>query len=66
MQTKMGGVQGSISGPTLWNILLDPLLKEVSEMGVHCQAFANDVVLIVSVDASLEIQGKANSVLAHA
>ncbi|KAG6438774.1 hypothetical protein O3G_MSEX000213, partial [Manduca sexta] len=43
--TSKGCVQGSIGGPTFWNLLLDPLLYELDRRGSHCQAFADDVVL---------------------
>ncbi|KAJ0178430.1 hypothetical protein K1T71_006253 [Dendrolimus kikuchii] len=46
--TTKGCVQGSIGGPTFWNIILDPLLHKLTGMGVHCQAFADDVVLTFS------------------
>lgn len=38
--TNKGCVQGSMGGPVLWNLLLDPLLKRLEERGVYCQAFA--------------------------
>ncbi|KPJ08991.1 Retrovirus-related Pol polyprotein from type-1 retrotransposable element R1 [Papilio machaon] len=60
-----GCVQGSIGGPTLWNLLLNPLLVELEDMGIHCQAFADDVVLMFSGDSSTEIQGGANAALDH-
>ncbi|CAK1588833.1 unnamed protein product [Parnassius mnemosyne] len=63
--TAKGCVQGSIGGPIFWNLLLDPLLKELSEKGEHCQAFADDVVLIFSGDRALEVQDRANAALAY-
>ncbi|KAL0852476.1 hypothetical protein ABMA28_000643 [Loxostege sticticalis] len=63
--TSKGCVQGSIGGPTFWNILLDPLLKDLESKGEHCQAFADDVVLIFSGDTALEVQRRANAALAH-
>ncbi|XP_045508097.1 uncharacterized protein LOC123703931 [Colias croceus] len=61
--TSKGCVQGSIGGPILWNLLLDPLLWMLEEMGVFCQAFADDIVLVVEGDTALEIETKANRVL---
>ncbi|CAK1579826.1 unnamed protein product [Parnassius mnemosyne] len=63
--TAKGCVQGSIGGPIFWNLLLDPLLKELSEKGEHCQAFADDVVLIFSGDRALEVQDRANAALVY-
>lgn len=64
-ETTKGCVQGSIGGPLFWNLLLDPLLKELEEGGHYCQAFADDVVLVFSGDTAVEIQQKANKALAN-
>ncbi|CAK1583056.1 unnamed protein product [Parnassius mnemosyne] len=42
--TTKGCIQGSTCGPILWNILLDPLLELSSDMDVHLQAFADDIL----------------------
>ncbi|CAB3250211.1 unnamed protein product [Arctia plantaginis] len=62
-ETQKGCVQGSISGPILWNILLDPLLKGLQEPGVTCQAFADDVVLLFAEYTALEVQRHGNAAL---
>ncbi|KAJ2952394.1 hypothetical protein O0L34_g4681 [Tuta absoluta] len=62
-ETTKGCVQGSIGGPTFWNLLLDPLLKELSANENYCQAFADDVVLIFSGHTAVEVQEQANSAL---
>ncbi|KAJ2947205.1 hypothetical protein O0L34_g16913 [Tuta absoluta] len=64
-RTTKGCVQGSIGGPTFWNVLLDPLLDEMEERGVFCQAFADDIVLVFSGTTALEIEKVANPTLAH-
>ncbi|CAK1585006.1 unnamed protein product [Parnassius mnemosyne] len=64
-KTSKGCVQGSIGGPIFWNLLLDPLLQELNDKGEHCQAFADDVVLIFSGDKALDVQERANAALAH-
>ncbi|CAH2208052.1 jg10111, partial [Pararge aegeria aegeria] len=64
-ETTKGCVQGSIGGPILWNILLDPLLKNLENRGDHCQAFADDIVLVFHGDSGLEISLRANATLAH-
>ncbi|KAA5605915.1 hypothetical protein F3H15_35120, partial [Pseudomonas aeruginosa] len=57
--------QGSIGGPILWNLLLDPLLKSLENWGEYGQAFADDVVLVFDGDTALEVQGRANVALEH-
>ncbi|XP_073961989.1 uncharacterized protein [Choristoneura fumiferana] len=43
--------------------LLDPLLKELDSHGHYCQAFADDVVLIISGKTTSEVQTEANVAL---
>lgn len=64
-KTSKGCVQGSIGGPILWNLLLDPLLKSLEARRDYCQAFADDIVLVFDGDTALEIQGRANAALEH-
>ncbi|CAH2211764.1 jg20073, partial [Pararge aegeria aegeria] len=64
-RTTKGCVQGSIGGPILWNLLLDPLLKGLEKRGDYCQAFADDVVLVFDDDTGLEISRRANAALAY-
>ncbi|CAK1578891.1 unnamed protein product [Parnassius mnemosyne] len=64
-KTTKGCVQGSIGGPIFWNILLDPLLRELSAKGSRCQAFADDVVLMFSGDTAQQVQELANEILEH-
>lgn len=64
-ETTKGCVQGSIAGPTFWNLLLDPLLEEVERSGTYCQAFADDVILVFSAKTALEIEIEANACLAR-
>ena len=61
--TTKGCVQGSIAGPTFWNLILDSLLHKMASMGVYCQAFADDVVLIFSDFSAGPLQQSANSAL---
>lgn len=63
--TNKGCVQGSIGGPILWNLLLDPLLRELETGGSYCQAFADDIVLIFDGDTSSEIERRAGAALEH-
>ncbi|XP_063835567.1 uncharacterized protein LOC135084759 [Ostrinia nubilalis] len=63
--TNKGCVQGSIGGPILWNILLDPLLRDLEDMGYYVQAFADDVVMLFDGDSGLEVSRQANAALAY-
>ncbi|CAH2207649.1 jg24927, partial [Pararge aegeria aegeria] len=62
--TTKGCVQGSIAGPTFWNLLLDSLLVKLADDGVYCQAFADDVVLLFSGHEIESLENKANTILA--
>ncbi|KAL0812196.1 hypothetical protein ABMA28_009571 [Loxostege sticticalis] len=62
-ETTKGCVQGSIGGPTFWNIILDPLLQTLSSEEVYCQAFADDGVLVFSGKSMAEMEGTINHVL---
>ncbi|CAH2218151.1 jg6923 [Pararge aegeria aegeria] len=63
--TTKGCVQGSIEGPILWNLILDPLLKDLEERGDYCQAFADDVVLVFDGDSGFAVSRQANVALAY-
>ncbi|UYV63798.1 hypothetical protein LAZ67_2005645 [Cordylochernes scorpioides] len=43
-----GCAQGYVSGPLLWNIFFNPLLSLSFPPGVHVQAFADDLQLLIS------------------
>lgn len=61
--TTRGCVQGSISGPLMWNVVLDSLLELLEGSPVHVQAFADDVVLVASADTAGELESMINPVL---
>ena len=42
-----GCIQGSVCGPTFWNLILDDLLNIDLPEGCYIQAFADDVFLLV-------------------
>nr|XP_034833570.1 uncharacterized protein LOC117990212 [Maniola hyperantus] len=63
VSTTKGCIQGSIAGPTFWNILLDPLLDTIEKAKVHCQAFADDIVLVFSGGSAAVIEEEVNRVL---
>jgi ribonuclease HI len=58
-----GCVQGSICGPTFWNIILDDLLESSLPDGCNIQAFADDVFLTVSGKSSSEVEVRTNQAL---
>lgn len=62
-ETNKGCVQGSIGGPTFWNLILDPLLQILSQEKVYYQAFADDVVLVFSGKTAADMEGPINQVL---
>lgn len=61
--TTKGCVQGSIGGPTFWNLILDSLLTMMANSGIYCQAFADDVVLVFSDHAVSALQREASTTL---
>nr|XP_013189923.1 unnamed protein product [Amyelois transitella] len=64
-ETSKGCIQGSIAGPLMWNLLLDPLLKELDNKGVYYQAFADDIVLVFEGQTAREIEVVANRTLSR-
>ena len=58
-----GCVQGSVCGPTFWNLILDELLETPMPEGCHIQAFADDVLLIVTGKDATTVQDAANRAL---
>lgn len=61
--TNKGCIQGSIGGPILWNLLLDPLLKLLESKNIYHQAFADDIVLVFEGGTKAEIEKRANDTL---
>ncbi|GBP10284.1 Putative 115 kDa protein in type-1 retrotransposable element R1DM [Eumeta japonica] len=61
--TNKGCVQGSICGPTFWNIIIDSLLQRLTDAKVHCQAFADDVVPLSRVNRAPPIENAANEAM---
>ena len=55
-----GCIQGSVCGPTLWNILLDELFEHQLPNGCRLQAFADDVTLIAHHSNTTTLQNITN------
>ncbi|CAG5045599.1 unnamed protein product [Parnassius apollo] len=58
-------IQGSTCGPVLWNIILDELLDTKLPAGCHIQAFADDVLLVVTAASAGKLESAANLALHH-
>ena len=58
-----GCVQGSVCGPTFWNLILDELLEIGLPDGCHIQAFADDVFLTVTGKTASDVKAAANQAL---
>ncbi|GBP91136.1 Copia protein [Eumeta japonica] len=55
--------QGSVLGPTLWNILLDDLLGLPFLAGVKTVTYADDVTVLVEAPSRAEIERRSNAAL---
>ena len=59
-----GVAQGSVKGPTMWNIMYDDLLRLKLPKGVTLVGYADDVAAVVTGDTTEEIEVKTNETLA--
>lgn len=63
LETPVGSPQGSPLSPLLWNILVTSLLDLPLPDNTHIQAFADDIILIVSGNTRLQLQTTTNTAL---
>lgn len=55
----MGCPQGSPLSPSMWKVLISTLVIEILPEGVHIQAFAEDVKILVKGQTRRELEFKA-------
>lgn len=58
-----GCIQGSVCGPTLWNLILDDLLNKELPTGCYMQAYADDVLLVSHSKNVKELEAITNKAL---
>lgn len=63
MSVNSGVPQGSVLGPTLWNILYDELLEIEQPDGIQLLAFADDVAIVASAMNEEILMNKVNTSL---
>lgn len=59
-----GVPQGSVLGPTLWNIMYDGVLRLEFPTGVNIIGFADDIALVVVAKHKHHIENKGNVAIA--
>ena len=57
-KVEHGCPQGSICGPFIWNLMMEDLLWKLNECGCKCQAYADDLLLIIEGQSRVEVERK--------
>ncbi|CAB0033456.1 unnamed protein product [Trichogramma brassicae] len=60
-QLGRGCPQGSVLGPDLWNVCLDPLLQKIAALGGEVFAYADDLLLLVDGGSRGQCEVKGQS-----
>lgn len=55
-----GCPQGSVLGPLMWNLIMNPLLDTTFPAGSHIIAYADDIALAISANNRNELEAKAD------
>ncbi|CAK1591435.1 unnamed protein product [Parnassius mnemosyne] len=61
--STMGCPQGSVLGPTLWNVLMDDLLRLPLPEGVTMTAYADDVTILIESETRAGIESFVRAIL---
>lgn len=60
MESNRGCPQGSVLGPTIWNLVFDTYLRVEKEEGVERIAYADDCVIVIAGNKRRELEDKAD------
>lgn len=58
-----GCIQGSVCGPTFWNLIVEDLLAFHLPPNVRIQAYADDIIVLIHGDSVAELERTAAAVL---
>ena len=61
-RVERGCPQGSISGPFIWNLLMDTMLVQLAPLTEYC-AYADDLVLLVEGKSRADLERKAGDLM---
>ncbi|CAB0041971.1 unnamed protein product [Trichogramma brassicae] len=59
LKLTKGCPQGSILGPSFWNLCADDLLEVIKEASGNAYMYADDLIVLVSGDSRRQIEGRA-------